>query len=161
MNSVQRALPKLTARVISRAPRTRPQYARQSRRHLTSKEGNGPSKELPRRVEVKDGSKEADPVDIPSSLWYHRLGPVTDFFSWFHKTQRKRPLTVQLCTTLVTYLCGDILAQDIGGEPYHPQRTLRMLTIGALASIPGYKWYELSANQKCYSRADRYTGFFS
>jgi hypothetical protein len=86
--------------------------------------------------------KEIDnePVDIPTSLWYRRLGPITDFFSWFHKTQGRRPLTVQLSTTLITYLCGDLLAQDIGGEPYNPFRTLRMLTIGAVASIPGYKW---------------------
>jgi len=80
------------------------------------------------------------PVDIPIPLWYHRLGPISHFFSWFHRTQVKRPLTVQLCTTLITYLCGDILAQEIGGEPYDPWRTLRMLTIGGLASLPGYKW---------------------
>lgn len=55
--------------------------------------------------------------------------------------QLKRPYTVQLCTTLTTYLCGDLLAQDIGGELYDPNRTLRMLTIGAIAAIPGYKWF--------------------
>lgn len=80
------------------------------------------------------------PVDIPTALWYNRLGPVSDFFSWFHKKQVKRPLTVQLCTTLTTYFLGDILAQTIGGEEYDPLRTLRMLTIGGLASLPGYKW---------------------
>lgn len=89
---------------------------------------------------AKPESKDAEPVDIPSSLWYRRLGPVTDFLSWFHKTQGKRPLTVQFSTTLVTYLTGDLLAQEIGGEAYNPNRTLRMLTIGAVASIPGYKW---------------------
>src|SRR2546423_11652665 len=30
---------------------------------------------------------EATPIDIPTSLWYHRLGPVTSFFRWFHRTQ--------------------------------------------------------------------------
>ncbi len=80
------------------------------------------------------------PIDIPSNLWYHRLGPVTDFFRWFHRTQQKRPYTVQVTTSLTVYFFGDILAQDIGGEPYDPKRTLRMLTIGAIASIPGYKW---------------------
>ncbi|KAK5464528.1 hypothetical protein LTS15_001090 [Exophiala xenobiotica] len=53
----------------------------------------------------------------------------------------KRPYTVQVCTTLITYLCGDMAAQEIGGERYDGVRTLRMLTIGALASIPGYKWF--------------------
>lgn len=81
-----------------------------------------------------------EPVDIPTSLWYRRLGPVTDFFGWFHKTQGRRPLTTQLVTTAITYLTGDLLAQDIGGEPYDPKRTLRMFTIGVVASIPGYKW---------------------
>ncbi|KAH0832491.1 hypothetical protein AYO21_05173 [Fonsecaea monophora] len=93
------------------------------------------------QVPVGETSKPVDPVDIPIQLWYHRLGPVSTFFQWFHRTQLKRPYTVQLCTTLTTYLCGDILAQDIGGEPYNPWRTLRMLTIGALAAIPGYKWF--------------------
>ena len=141
MKLLQRALPKLTARVIPRIPRNRPQFQRQSRRHASSKENHRSSDgPLQKASEAKDAAKATEPVDIPTSLWYHRLGPVTDFFSWFHKTQAKRPLTVQVCTTLITYLCGDLLAQDIGGEPYNPLRTLRMLTIGAVASIPGYKW---------------------
>ena len=36
---------------------------------------------------------------------------------------------------------GDVLAQQIGGEKYDPVRTLRMLSIGALAAVPGYKWF--------------------
>lgn len=85
-------------------------------------------------------SKKDEPIDIPTSLWHQRLGPVTSFFTWFHRTQQKRPLTVQVCTSLTVYLCGDLLAQEIGGEKYDSTRTLRMLTIGAVASIPGYKW---------------------
>lgn len=86
-------------------------------------------------------NKAKEPIDIPSNVsWYRRLGPVTRFFGWFHGTQQRRPLTVQLCTSTTIYLCGDLLAQDIGGEPYDGNRTLRMLTIGAVASIPGYKW---------------------
>lgn len=80
------------------------------------------------------------PIDIPTSLWYQRLGPVTNFFRWFHRTQEKRPYTVQISTSLTVYLFGDLLAQDIGGEYYDPKRTLRMLAIGAIASVPGYKW---------------------
>lgn len=118
---------------------------------------------LRRLIKVRHFSKKPEkppidpkelPVDIPTPLWYHRLGPVTDFFAWFvsrprppnslsdeqHRKQTNRPLTVQLCTTLVTYLAGDLLAQEIGGEQYSPERTLRMLTIGSIASIPGYRW---------------------
>ena len=83
---------------------------------------------------------ESAPIDIPTSLWYQRLGPVTHFFRWFHRTQEKRPYTVQISTSLTVYLFGDLLAQDIGGEYYDPKRTLRMLAIGAIASVPGYKW---------------------
>lgn len=142
MNNLRRALPKLTARIRPQAPKQHLRPERQSRRHASSKGNEGPPKSSSKPKEVKDAAEEsAQPVDIPASLWYKRLGPVTDFFSWFHKTQGRRPLTVQLCITLVTYLCGDLLAQDIGGEPYDGSRTLRMLTIGSLASIPGYKWY--------------------
>ena len=28
-------------------------------------------------------STESSIIDVPSPLWYHRLGPVRDFFSWF------------------------------------------------------------------------------
>ena len=83
---------------------------------------------------------ESAPIDIPTSLWHQRLGPVTSFFRWFHRTQEKRPYTVQISASLTVYLFGDLLAQDIGGEHYDPKRTLRMLTIGAIASVPGYKW---------------------
>lgn len=87
-------------------------------------------------------SKDASMVfDVPSPLWYHRLGPVKDFFGWFSRMQRRRPLTITLATSLTTYLCGDLLAQEIGKEPYDAKRTLRMLLIGTLASIPGYKWF--------------------
>ncbi|KAK5936949.1 hypothetical protein PMZ80_010887 [Knufia obscura] len=109
-------------------------YPRTARRHQS---GQQPPKD--------------EPIDIPSQLWYHRLGPVTDFFGWFHRTQQKRPLTVQLCTTTVVYFCGDMLAQEIGGEEYDGQRTLRMLTIGAVASIPGYKWFIFLGNNFNYA----------
>jgi len=48
------------------------------------------------------------------------------------------------------YLFGDLLAQEIGGERYNPNRTLRMLTIGAVASIPGYKWFLFLGNHFNY-----------
>lgn len=80
-------------------------------------------------------------IDVPSPLWYYRLGPVKDFVSWFSRIQRRRPLTVAVGTSLTTYLCGDLLAQEIGREDYDGYRTLRMLAIGAFASIPGYKWF--------------------
>lgn len=85
-------------------------------------------------------SKEPSFIDVPSPLWYHRLGPVQDFFSWFSRMQRRRPKTTTLVTSLTSYLLGDLLAQEMGGERYDGGRTLRMLLVGGLASIPGYKW---------------------
>lgn len=90
-------------------------------------------------------------IDVPSPLWYHRLGPVKDFFSWFSRVQRRRPLTVTLATSLTTYLSGDILAQEIGREKYDPYRTLRMLTIGTVASLPGYRWFLFLGSHFNYS----------
>ena len=43
-------------------------------------------------------------------------------------------------TSMTTYLCGDLLAQEVGGEPFDGVRTLRMITVGTIASVPGYKW---------------------
>jgi|SRR5271156_1317317 len=116
------------------------------RRHISSsKQTPSEASRAPRPPhtpnEVVVESREAAPIDIPPAVWYQRLGPITDFFSWFSRNQRNRPYTVQLCTSLVTYLCGDLLAQEIGGERYDPKRTLRMLLIGSISSIPGYRWY--------------------
>ena len=109
------------------------QLSASSKAHLTTPNS---SAKAPTRLE----NVEATLIDIPTSLWYQRLGPVTHFFRWFHRTQEKRPYTVQISTSLTVYFFGDLLAQDIGDEDYDPKRTLRMLAIGAIASVPGYKW---------------------
>ncbi|KIV79753.1 hypothetical protein PV11_07298 [Exophiala sideris] len=92
-------------------------------------------------IEIPIPGTKPEPIDVPIQLWYHRLGPVSSFFKWFNRTQVKRPYVVQVSMTLITYLLGDLSAQEIGGEPYSGTRTLRMLTIGAIGSIPGYKWF--------------------
>lgn len=45
----------------------------------------------------------AQPVDVPSLLWYQRLGPVSRFFGWYDRTQSKRPYVTQLFGSLVVY----------------------------------------------------------
>lgn len=151
----------------SRSPwlRTRPQGIRVRHRQQAERKSSGTSQTNPPKdsstpsptrsndlpphslneVPVGETAKPIEPVDIPLQLWYHRLGLVSDFFRWFHRAQAKRPYAVQLGTTLTTYLCGDLLAQEIGGELYDPWRTARMLTIGAIAAIPGYNWYVISS----------------
>lgn len=158
MLPLQRAAVKFSARSPWLRPRTqglRVRHRHQVQRNSSnSSETNPPkdpttpsparSNDLPphslNELPVGETAKPIDPLDIPLQLWYHRLGPVSNFFRWFHRMQAKRPYAVQLGTTLTTYLCGDILAQDIGGELYNPWRTARMLTIGATAAIPGYNW---------------------
>ncbi|KAL2056380.1 hypothetical protein ABVK25_003403 [Lepraria finkii] len=85
---------------------------------------------------VRDNS----PPPFPLPFW-RRLGPVSDAFSAYGRTQRKRPWATQVGTSLVIYLCGDLAAQKIGGEDYYPWRTVRHLTIGAISSIPAYSWF--------------------
>jgi len=72
-------------------------------------------------------------------LW-QRLGPLSKAFSAYGRAQRKRPYVTQLCSSLVIYLCGDLSAQNIGGDDYNPWRTVRNMTIGGICSIPSYKW---------------------
>jgi protein Mpv17 len=92
-------------------------------------------------TEIPHSTQPSLIYDVPSPLWYHRLSPLKDFFSSFSRLQRRRPLAVAVGTSVTTYFLGDILAQEISGEPYHASRTARMLLIGCIASIPGYKWF--------------------
>ena len=129
MSALQRALFRYSAK-----------HNLRSRWHCRNVSSKPPVQKPPHATtEVLEAAKEG-PIDIPIPIWYKRLGPVTDFFSWFHRTQTQRPHTVQFVSSSIVYLCGDLLAQELGGELYDGKRTLRMLTIGAVASIPGYKW---------------------
>jgi len=83
---------------------------------------------------------KADSIDIATLFWYRRLGPVTRFFDWYDRRQTRNPYVTQLLSSLLVYFVGDRLAQGAGGEAYDGKRTLRHLTIGAIISLPGYKW---------------------
>lgn len=92
-------------------------------------------------AEVKGVKSESDgQLDIPNVFWYHRLGPVTELAGWYDRTQKARPYTVQLYSSLLVYLVGDLGAQNFEGDPYDPWRTIRHLIVGGLASAPGYRW---------------------
>jgi hypothetical protein len=94
----------------------------------------------PRNGNRSDSQVNADVFHVPSLLWYQRLGPATRFFGWYDRTQTKNPYMTQLFSSLLIYLFGDQLAQGVGGEPYDGKRTLRHITIGAIMSLPGYRW---------------------
>lgn len=100
-----------------------------------------PSQSSTSREENKTlaSSRDDSPPPFPLPLW-QRLGPVSDAFNAYGRTQRKRPWATQLGTSLVIYFFGDMAAQNIGGEDYDQWRTARHLTIGAISSIPAYSW---------------------
>ncbi|KAK4448319.1 putative mpv17 pmp22 family protein [Podospora aff. communis PSN243] len=81
------------------------------------------------------------PNNIPTLPFWQRLGPLTRAAEAYGRSQRRRPLTTQLCSSLVIYFASDISAQSIGGRGYDPERTVRSLIIGAISSIPSYKWF--------------------
>jgi protein Mpv17 len=101
---------------------------------------------------------EAKTVPTPNSLsplpLWQRLGPLSTIFAAYGKSQRTRPYTTQLCSSLVIYLCGDLAAQTIGDEDYNPLRTVRNMIIGGICSIPSYKWY-LSCNISLPARSSK------
>lgn len=88
--------------------------------------------------------RQEDPIPVANTvstipLW-QRLGPLTRAAEGYARAQRNRPLTTQFVSSLVIYFCADLSAQNMSGNDYSPERTVRSLIIGAVSSIPSYKW---------------------
>lgn len=100
------------------------------------------------RSSKSDGQSKAGPEEgqipvannVPTLPFWQRLGPLTRAAEAYARAQRSRPYVTQLCSSLVIYLCADFSAQNMSGKEYDPARTGRSLTIGAISSIPSYKW---------------------
>lgn len=107
-------------------------------------------------LEIQKPSKvvdaQAKSTKLPLS---QRLGPLTKAVNAYDNAQKRRPWATQLGASLFVYFCGDMLAQYIDGESYDPSRTLRHLTIGAGAAIPGYTWYGQSNRLDSSREADQ------
>lgn len=75
----------------------------------------------------------------------------------YDRAHRKRPLVVQLFSTLTIYFLGDLSAQAIAtsnfteGVGYEAERSLRAMIIGGLIAIPSYKWFVYLAYNFNYS----------
>lgn len=138
-NSPRLLLRRLNARPsqhLSKNPRRRKTSASSE---TTSSQLNPPKPPKPLKPEnSKSIPEQAVSNRVPL---LQRLGPVTRAVNAYDDVQKRRPLATQLCASLCVYFCGDMLAQYIDGESYDPLRTLRHLTIGAGAAIPGYTWY--------------------
>ncbi|KAK1975362.1 hypothetical protein LZ30DRAFT_754166 [Colletotrichum cereale] len=99
----------------------------------------------PDALSVQGSRRAEDPIPVPNTvstipLW-QRLGPLTRAAEGYARGQRKRPLTTQFISSLVIYFCADLSAQHMSGKDYTPERTMRSLIIGAISSIPSYKWF--------------------
>ncbi|KAI1001552.1 hypothetical protein K3495_g6648 [Podosphaera aphanis] len=68
----------------------------------------------------------------------------------FTKSQRKRPYTTQVISSIIIFFIGDLSAQKIKGDSYDPQRALRAMVIGAGSSIPIYEWIMFLGNNFNY-----------
>lgn len=127
----------IVRRVKSRWPVLRSQFVTPvSKRHKSSRP------EQPTRANEDVASKTIPvPNTVPTLPLWQRLGPLSTVLQAYARSQRARPLTTQLCSSLIIYFCGDLGAQYIGSDDYDPRRTLRALIIGVVCSIPSYRWY--------------------
>ena len=119
------------------------------RRKTSASSENNPNQAKPPKPEDTKAITEplaAQAVSVKLPL-LQRLGPLSRAANAYDDIQKRRPWATQLCASLCVYFCGDMLAQYIDGERYDPLRTLRHLTIGAGASVPGYTWYETRSNR--------------
>ncbi|KAB5572317.1 hypothetical protein GE09DRAFT_955700 [Coniochaeta sp. 2T2.1] len=89
--------------------------------------------------------------NVPTLPFWQRLGPLTRAAEGYARAQRARPYTTQVCSSLVIYLAADMSAQSISGTDYAPERTVRSLIIGAISSIPSYKWFVFLSQNFNYS----------
>ncbi|PGH37103.1 hypothetical protein GX50_00086 [[Emmonsia] crescens] len=109
-------------------------------------------------------SSSTTPRSLRQIIQASPIGRAADLYS---RMQSRRPYWTQLWCTLFIYLCGDLSAQlfvgDGGGKDgekdkgkegandeeetegimarYDPLRTVRHLTVGAVAAVPGYRWF--------------------
>jgi hypothetical protein len=112
---------------------------------------------------ISKASKDIEKKTLPNSdsqkplhLW-QRLGPVTKAFYGYGRAQATRPYVTQVVTSVVIYFCGDLGAQKIGEDAYDPWRAARNMIIGAVVSIPAYRWY-CSAPYPTYNGAKKHAG---
>ncbi|TKA74073.1 hypothetical protein B0A55_05233 [Friedmanniomyces simplex] len=84
----------------------------------------------------------------PPPSWAYFTTPLASPFRAYSAMQARRPLLVQLESTLIIHWLGDLSAQAVGsrafsdpGTRYEPIRGLRGLLIAGICSLPVYKWF--------------------
>lgn len=89
---------------------------------------------------VNSAATAPTPAAPVQPAFWERLGPLTQFFRWYGKSNTQRPYLTQFLSSLVIFCTGDLAAQYFGGEEYDYKRTLRILAISAGSSIIIFKW---------------------
>lgn len=103
----------------------------------------------------QDATPNPQPLSPPPTSANSIPGPIwlwTEPLNSYSRAHSRRPYTVQLISSLIIYLIGDITAQSIAptprdestsgsGSSHDPARTMRALIIGGTAAIPGYHWF--------------------
>lgn len=109
------------------------------------------------RADYKLNSKTSSSSKSGTNSASYRIrsyfSPVAKFFDWYSRQQHHRPYITELCSTPLIYCLGDFTAQMLGADDYDPYRTVRSITIGAVASIPSYKWFLFLGRNFNYSSA--------
>ncbi|KAJ5614044.1 hypothetical protein N7528_007698 [Penicillium herquei] len=108
-----------------------------------------------------------------------KASPLGTFGRWYARVQSESPYKTQIWSSIIIYLFGDLGAQLLFpsedqapkagqnkaasaelkkedekpafGSSYNPWRTVRHLMIGAISSIPSYKWFMFLHNNFNYS----------
>lgn len=94
-----------------------------------------------------DTGDELKPNMTPAAPAWVWLQPAMKPLRFFERAQARRPLSVQLISSICIWFLGDLSAQSMSSteeDPdgsYSPLRALRAVVIGAIFSIPSYKWF--------------------
>lgn len=75
------------------------------------------------------------------------------FFGWYARQQHHRPYITELCSMALVYCVGDFSAQILSADGYDAHRTVRSITIGAVAAIPSRTWFLFLGRNFNYSSA--------
>ncbi|KAK7733708.1 hypothetical protein SLS53_008175 [Cytospora paraplurivora] len=100
---------------------------------------------------INSAATAPTPIAAVRPAFWERLGPLTQFFRWYSKSNTQRPYLTQFLSSLAIFCTGDLAAQYFGGEEYDYKRTLRVLAISAGSSIIIFKWFLFIARNFNYS----------
>ena len=118
-----------------------------ARRHAQQTRFESTKPQSPAETRKASAPTSTFTTSISSIASWPWLSPLLVPFQMYGRAHRRLPLTVQALSTTVIYFCGDLSAQAIAtsgfqeGSGYEVERAVRSVIIGAIMSIPGYKYF--------------------